>query len=83
MNRNELLAVVVEELRSALPLGDRPVLESDPLRDLPEIDSLRLVRIGAALEEKMGAEFTDEALFGATTVGSLVDALATALAARA
>jgi acyl carrier protein len=76
VDRDELLALVVKELRAALPLEDRPVGESDLLQELPDIDSLRLVRIASALERSAGTEFDDETLFGAKTVGDLVDGLA-------
>jgi acyl carrier protein len=75
VNRDELVALVVKELRAALPLEDRPVVEADLLRELPDIDSLRLARIASALEQSTGVEFDDEVLFGAKTVGDLVDAL--------
>ncbi|MEU6324924.1 acyl carrier protein [Streptomyces sp. NPDC047009] len=83
MNRDELLAMVVKELATVLPLEGRPVQESDLLQELPSIDSLRLVRIASALERSAGAEFDDEALFSARTVGDLVDSLAAALRAAA
>jgi acyl carrier protein len=83
VDRDELFALVVAELRAALPMGSRPVQESDLLQELPEMDSLQLVRIASALERAAGVEFEDEALFGAKTVGDLVDSLATALGAKA
>jgi acyl carrier protein len=82
VDRDELLALVVKELRTALPLEDRVVEESDLLQELPGIDSLRLVRIAAALEQS-GIEFDDETLFGAKTVGDLADGLASARRAAA
>jgi len=75
-NRSEFLDMVVAELRTALDLDDSPIGESDVLRELPGADSVRLFRAAAALERRAGTEFADEDLFGAKTVGDLVDLVA-------
>jgi acyl carrier protein len=60
-------------LRSYLPLlGDRPLTEDTPLRDLG-LDSMQSVDLLFALEDEFGAALPDEDLNEATfaTAGSL------------
>jgi acyl carrier protein len=82
MTRDDVMDLLIAELRKALPLDDHVVRDDDALRELPEIDSLRLVRIATALETQTGCEFTDEDLFALHTVGELADALLAALAVK-
>jgi acyl carrier protein len=73
MSRNDLFDLVVAQLRAELPLDGREIRELDRLEELPDIDSVHLCRLAVHLERQMGIEFDDELLFGATTVGELVD----------
>ncbi|MFF4247977.1 acyl carrier protein [Streptomyces sp. NPDC001822] len=82
-NRDEIMALVATQLATVLPLTGRVLQESDVLRELPEIDSLNLVRVAAGLEKECGVQFDDATVFGAKTVGDLVDGLSAALAAKA
>jgi acyl carrier protein len=79
--RAELISAVTEELSTQLALGDRPVAESDVLRDLPNSESVHLFRVAAKLERTVGVELDDAGLFAVRTVGDLVDLLANAMSA--
>ena len=67
--------MVIGELRAALPLDGHPLDESTVLRSLPDADSVNLLRVAARLERQVDAEFDDEHLFGAETVGDLAGLL--------
>ena len=69
--------LVISELRAQLPLDGHPLDETSVLRDLPDADSVHLLRIAARLERKAGIEFDDEDLFGAETIGDLAALLET------
>lgn len=76
--RQDLLDTVISQLRAELPLDRRQPAESDVLADLPDADSVHLLRIAARLERQFHVEFDDESLFAVRTVGQLVDLLASA-----
>lgn len=67
---------VIQTLRSVLNLDPAQPLgpETPLLGSLPELDSMAVVAILTALEERLGITVDDDAIDGATfaTVGSLV-----------
>jgi acyl carrier protein len=72
---------VIQTLDEVLGLGGRSAAFSRAtplLGDLPELDSMAVVALMAALEDRLGASFPDDEVDGGTfaTVGSLVDFVA-------
>ena len=73
----DLLREIREILRDVLSLGaraDRLQSDSTLLGALPELDSMAVVNVIAALEDRFGFSVDDDEVSGATfeTVGSLV-----------
>jgi acyl carrier protein len=73
---------VRDVLRDVLSLGgraDRLTLQSPLLGALPELDSMAVVGVIAALEDRFGITVDDDEISGSTfaTLGSLVDFLST------
>jgi len=73
----DLTQSVREVLRDVLSLGpraDRLQLDSPLLGGIPELDSMAVVNVIAALEDRFGITVDDDEISGATfaTFGSLV-----------
>jgi acyl carrier protein len=72
----EIGPIVLQVLRDALSLGaraERLTTESPLLGALPEMDSMAVVNVIAALEDRFGISVDDDEISGETfaTVGSL------------
>jgi acyl carrier protein len=72
-DRTRAVKLVVETLRSELRLEAFDLTESDELDLLPGADSVRLMRVVAELEERLGVQFDDDRINTANTVGEVVD----------
>jgi acyl carrier protein len=77
----DLSAEVIRTLDDVLGLGGRSGTFSHAtplLGAVPELDSMAVVALMAALEDRLGVSFPDDEVDGATfaTVGSLVDFVA-------
>ena len=77
----DVTSEVRDILRDVLSLGPRAddlMLESPLLGALPELDSMAVANVIAAIEDRMGFVVDDDAISGATfaTFGSLVEFVA-------
>ncbi|WP_165975625.1 acyl carrier protein [Actinomadura rubrisoli] len=80
MNRDEAFEAVCEELRRELELpGDLNLTASDPLDLIPGAESIRLMRVVAALEGRYDVEFDDHAVRDTETIGDMTDLVLAAL----
>ncbi|MEU8567828.1 acyl carrier protein [Streptomyces pathocidini] len=67
----QVLDIVGAELRAELRLEEHALTAGDHLDLLPGADSVRLMRVIAALERRYDIEFDDEEIRTAETVGDL------------
>ncbi|WP_051499290.1 acyl carrier protein [Nocardia sp. BMG51109] len=79
-SRATVLDSVRAQLRGELGLIEHELPESEQLDLLPAADSVRLMRVVAALENEYDVEADDNAIRAADTVGDLVDLISAALA---
>ena len=78
MDRDAILAKVIEVVDDTLSLGDDVTLDENT--NLKEIgaDSFDLLELVTALEDEFSMTFPDEAVGTISTVGQVVDAIAAA-----
>jgi acyl carrier protein len=62
-------AVLADELR----IPAETITSDQPIAGLPDLDSLRLLRVVTAIEQQVGVSVDDDLLYSATTVGDLAD----------
>ena len=78
MDRDAILAKVIEVVDDTLSLGDDVVLnEGTNLKEIGA-DSFDLLELVTALEDEFSMTFPDEAVGTISTVGQVVDAIAAA-----
>ena len=78
MDRDAILAKVIEVVDDTLSLGDDVTLdESTNLKEIGA-DSFDLLELVTALEDEFSMTFPDEAVGTIATVGQVVDAIAAA-----
>ena len=78
MDRDAILAKVIEVVDDTLSLGDDVVLnEGTNLKEIGA-DSFDLLELVTALEDEFSLTFPDEAVGTISTVGQVVDAIAAA-----
>ena len=78
MDRDAILAKVIEVVDDTLSLGDDVTLdESTNLKELGA-DSFDLLELVTALEDEFSMTFADDAVGSIATVGQVVDAIASA-----
>lgn len=76
MDRDAILAKVIEVVDDTLSLGDDVTLdESTNLKELGA-DSFDLLELVTALEDEFAMTFADDAVGSIATVGQVVDAIA-------
>ena len=76
MDRDAILAKVIEVVEDTLSLGDDVTLdEATNLKELGA-DSFDLLELVTALEDEFSMTFPDEAVGTIATVGEVVDAIA-------
>ena len=76
MDRDAILAKVIEVVEDTLSLGDDVTLdEATNLKELGA-DSFDLLELVTALEDEFSMTFEDEAVGTIATVGEVVDAIA-------
>ena len=68
---DNLFAIVRQELR----LPDEQLGVGTRLRELPGVESIKLLRIVAKIERAYGVEFEDEVVFRVQTIGELAAAI--------
>ena len=78
MNRDDLLAIVREELAVAAPDVPADAEESATFRGDLEVDSLAILEFVARLEYRFGVAVPDEDWPQLTSIGAVVDYLADA-----
>jgi acyl carrier protein len=83
MNRQELAAVVHELLEKETGETYPGLEESTSLREGLNLDSLDMAGLVLHIESRFGIQIETEMLEGITTVGDMLDALETKLAAKA
>ncbi len=83
MQRNDVLALVQEVVVDVLGVEPGAVVESAGFKDDLSADSLDLVELVMALEERFDVTIPEEELEGITTVGQAVDAVEAKLAVKA
>ncbi len=78
MDRDAILAKVVEVVEDTLSLGDDVTLGEDTnLKELGA-DSFDLLELVTALEDEFGVQMADESVGEIVTVGQVVDGIAAA-----
>ncbi|WP_133918029.1 acyl carrier protein [Streptomyces sp. NBC_00582] len=70
--REQIAAVAIDCLATELKTSASGISGADVLKNLPNADSLRLLRVVSKLERHWDIELDDEAVFAATTVDELV-----------
>jgi acyl carrier protein len=73
--------VTIQYLAAELGISTSDIGDADLLRELPTVDSMRMLRVVSKLEREFDVEFDDEAIFAATTVDELVALVEKSLAA--
>ncbi|GAB2724431.1 acyl carrier protein [Nocardia thraciensis] len=81
-SRSAVLNSVRTQLRNELNLDGDALAESEKLDLLPGADSVRLMRVTAALEREYDVEADDAAIRAADTIGDMVEFLLAALTAE-
>lgn len=78
MDRDAILAKVIEVVEDTLSLGDDVTLGEDTnLKELGA-DSFDLLELVTALEDEFGIQMADESVGDIVTVGQVVDGIAAA-----
>ncbi len=78
MDRDAILAKVIEVVEDTLSLGDDVTLGEDTnLKELGA-DSFDLLELVTALEDEFGVQMADESVGEIVTVGQVVDGIAAA-----
>lgn len=76
MDRDAILAKVIEVVEDTLSLGDDVTLdEATNLKELGA-DSFDLLELVTALEDEFSMTFADDAVASISTIGQVVDAIA-------
>jgi acyl carrier protein len=73
MNRDEVLADVKEIVYEVAGVSPDSVTPEKSFKDDLDIDSLSMVEISVAAEEKFGIEIPDDSLKTLKTVGEVID----------
>lgn len=77
MNRNEIRALVIQELRRIAPeLEEGDLREDRPLRDQVDLDSMDWLNFLVALHERVGKEIPESDYAKLGTLKAIVDYLA-------
>jgi acyl carrier protein len=77
MNRNEIRAVVIQELKRIAPeLEEGDLREDRPLRDQVDLDSMDWLNFLVALHERVGKEIPESDYKKLGTLSAIVDYLA-------
>ena len=76
MDRAEVLQVVRERAVEVLEVDAEAVQEDKSFVDDLQVDSLSLVEFTMELEDVFGVELPEDELAGLTTIGGLVDLIA-------
>ena len=82
MNRQELSATVLELLEKETGESYPALQDATSLRDGLNLDSLDMAGLVLHIESRFGIQIETELLESITTVGTLLDALETKLAAK-
>ncbi|WP_031464878.1 acyl carrier protein [Sciscionella sediminilitoris] len=69
----ETLRVLARHLAHALELAPEDIDPAQPLTELPNVDSLRLLDAVSATQDELGVQISEEALFTARTVADLAE----------
>ena len=83
MDRNEIFAVIKSSAAEVLGVDESQVTEEARFKDDLDADSLDLVELVMALEEKLDISVPEEDLEGIDTVGQALDLVAGKVGARA
>lgn len=78
-SRTSVLEAVRVQLQQELELPDAALAEDEQLDLLPGADSVRLMRVAAALEKKYDVEADDNDLRAVDTVGQMADVIFAAI----
>lgn len=70
--REQITAITTEYLATELKISPAEIGDTDVLKELPGIDSMKLLRVVSKLERHWDVEFDDEAIFAVKTVEELV-----------
>lgn len=81
ITRAQITLVTVRHLAAELHISPSEIGAADLLRELPSVDSMRMLRVVSKLEREFDVEFEDEAIFAARTVDELVTLVEKSLAA--
>jgi acyl carrier protein len=81
ITREQIARVTIQYLAAELGISTSDIGDADLLRELPTVDSMRMLRVVSKLEREFDVEFDDEAIFAATTVDELVALVEKSLAA--
>lgn len=74
--RKTTIDIICRELK----LDSHQITEDTNLRELPDIDSIKILRIILSIEEQYDIELEDEVVFGVETVTDIALAVADRLA---
>ncbi|MSO38525.1 MAG: acyl carrier protein [Acidimicrobiia bacterium] len=83
MERDEALAVIRELAVDVLAVQPDDVVESASFKEDLDADSLDLVEVVMALEERFDISIPEEDLEGVTTIGNAVDLILSKVSAEA
>ena len=83
MDRNEIFAILKSSAVEVLGVDEGQVTEDARFKDDLDADSLDLVELVMALEEKLDISVPEEDLEGIDTVGKALDLVAGKVGARA
>jgi acyl carrier protein len=62
-------------VQTTLHLPDSEITSSTNLRDLPGVESIKILRIVASLEKKFDVRLDDEIVFNLSTIAELAEAV--------
>ena len=83
MDRDEVFATLKSAAAEVLGVDESAVTEDAKFKDDLDADSLDLVELVMALEEKLDISVPEEDLEGVETVGNALDLIASKVAAKA
>jgi acyl carrier protein len=83
VTQTEVEAFVIATVREVLDLPDREITPESDLRELPGVESIKLLRVISKVEKRYGVELDDDVIFDSSTIAQIAAAIESAAAARA
>ncbi len=83
VTQTEVEAFVIAAVREVLDLPDRELSPESDLRELPGVESIKLLRVISKVEKRYGVELDDDVIFDSSTIAQIARAIEAARAGRA